>query len=222
MIEKQTESVKNLLYSHIDIVDKQELHDRHMCKMPKKKKKSTQNQTTSDSAIFKFLLCFLIYRNSVTNFPNMGSIRVFFIFFDFRRLQTWFFKICTDQTKTKAKPKTNVNTYPVCVKVQASVMASAHAELLASEAWRNICDTFCWRCHRWLKLPRRSRASHSHSERTPTLTATRQITVAHISMLLCSGLARGLWPGMACFPCYVYTKIIKLFFMSVNWSYLLN
>lgn len=39
---------------------------------------------------------------------------------------------------------------------------------------------FCWRCHCWLQLHRRSRASPSHSERTTTLIATRQITVACI------------------------------------------
>lgn len=35
-----------------------------------------------------------------------------------------------------------MNKCPASLDAQASVMDSAHAELLASEAWRNICDTF--------------------------------------------------------------------------------
>lgn len=64
-------------------------------------------------------------------------------------------------------------------------MDSAHAELLASEAWRNICDTFfvdgvtagCSCTGEAGPLPPTVSA-------TPALRVTRQITVAHFSVAL--------------------------------------
>lgn len=66
-----------------------------------------------------------------------------------------------------------MNKYPACLNVGASVMDSAHAEPLASEAWRNICDTFLLTvsplaaaapAKQGLSLPQRAHAnSHSHS-----------------------------------------------------------
>lgn len=80
-------------------------------------------------------------------------------------------QIHTGHTKTKAK--TNMNKYPACLNVRASVMDSAHAEPLASEAWRNICDTFLLTvsllaaaapAKQGLSLPQRAHAnSRSHS-----------------------------------------------------------
>lgn len=66
----------------------------------------------------------------------------------------------------------------MCLNALALVMDSAHAELLASEAWRNICDTFLLLVLPLAAAAEGKRASLSHSESMPALRMGRQISAA--------------------------------------------
>lgn len=108
----------------------------------------------------------------------------------------------------------NLNKYPACLNVQASVMDSAHAELLASEAWRNICDTFLLTV-----LPLAAAAQGKWGLSLPQW-VQRQLSewlarlLWHISLLLCSF-------SLGPLRCHVSNVNVKKKKIISEWSILL-